>query len=107
MTRATIIGLGLLLGALGAGALSPAFAADPARCLSPAERRIAIADKRAVPLGRALRAARARANGDILRARLCDGQPGLVYQLTVLGRDGKVTHATVDAATGQLLGASR
>ncbi len=83
-----------------------AFAADPTQCLSAVERRAAITEKRAVPLARAVRAARARVNAEIVRARLCQDS-GLVYQLTMLARDGKVVRATVDAVTGQLLGNSR
>jgi len=37
-------------------------------------------------------------------ARLCRGKDGLVYVLTVLGRDGKVARITVDAAKGNLVG---
>jgi len=81
-----------------------ARAADPLRCLSPEQRRAAIANHQAVPLGRAMRAVRGRVGGDIVRARLCEGAGGLVYLLTVLARDGKVTRATVDAASGNLLG---
>ena len=62
-----------------------------------------IASKEAIPLGRAVRAVRARLGGDVVRARLCESEPGLVYRLTVLQRNGKVRLMTVDAANGQLL----
>ena len=94
----------LLLAAVMASTLGNARAADPLRCLSPEQRRAAIANHQAVPLGRAMRALKGRVGGEIVRARLCEGAGGLVYLLTVLARDGKVTHATVDAVSGNLLG---
>jgi uncharacterized membrane protein YkoI len=39
----------------------------------------------------------------VVRARLCESQNGLVYMLTVLARDGKVTRVTVDATSGSVL----
>ncbi|HEX2216234.1 MAG TPA: hypothetical protein VHG27_06015 [Xanthobacteraceae bacterium] len=77
------------------------FAADRLRCLSPKERRAAIVNNQAVPLGRAVRTVRNR--GEVVRARLCESEQGLVYMLTVLSRNGKVTRATIDARNGQLL----
>lgn len=78
--------------------------ADPLRCLSQDQRRAAITNHQAVPLGRAMRAVRGRIAGEVVGARLCEGAGGLVYMLTVLARDGKVTRATVDAVNGNLLG---
>ncbi|BAT61213.1 hypothetical protein GJW-30_1_03770 [Variibacter gotjawalensis] len=101
MARAIVL-VGLAIGGTSFWLGEPAFAADQTKCLSPTERNAAITDKRAVPLGRAARATRGQ--GDMLRAKLCEDAPGLVYRLTILGRDGKVTEATVDASNGQLLG---
>ena len=42
--------------------------------------------------------------GTLVRARLCRGNDGLVYVLTVLARDGKVARLTVDAVKGTLVG---
>jgi uncharacterized membrane protein YkoI len=82
---------------------SPAPAAERLRCLSRNEQRAAIADGRAVPLATASRSMPDRAPGELVRARLCQEGDRLVYQLTVLPRDGKVRHATVDASTGMLV----
>jgi hypothetical protein len=57
-----------------------------------------------VPLAAAMRTARARMPGTVVRARLCRGNDGLVYVLTVLARDGKVARLTVDAVKGTLVG---
>jgi uncharacterized membrane protein YkoI len=95
--------LSWLLPVAGALWVLPALAADPVRCLSPEQRRGAIAAHRALPLAQAIAAVKARAAGEVVRARLCEGSGGLVYMLTVLARDGKVIRATVDAANGNLL----
>ena len=72
-------------------------------CLSPEQRRAAIATRQAIPLGKALRAAKARLGGEVVRARLCKEGKELVYVLTVLAHDGKVTVATVDGTSGALI----
>ena len=84
-------------------AAGEAAAADPQRCLTVQQRREAIAAKKAVPLGRAVRAVRKKVGGEVIGARLCEGENGLVYMLTVLAGSGKVTRAMVDAADGRVL----
>ena len=92
--------VGLLL-----GCVAPASAAERRHCLTPEERNAAIAARKAVPLGRAMRVVRARIGGEVVGARLCRQEPkGLVYVLTVLARNGKVTQARIDAADGHWLG---
>ena len=94
----------LLLGvALGAAVPGAAPAAERKACLSQEERRAVIAARKAVPLARAMRVVKARIAGEVLKARLCRQARGLVYVLTVLAHDGKVTQARVDAADGQWL----
>jgi uncharacterized membrane protein YkoI len=91
--------------ALAAAAL-PAAAADPAACLGQEQRRAAVLSHRAIPLARAAHEARRRTAGaEVVGARLClrDGQ--LVYLLTLLARDGKVTRASVNAASGAIVDA--
>ena len=81
-------------------AAEPAKAQDP-RCLNKEQQRAAIASGKAVRLGVALKAVKRR--GEVVSARLCEGSKGLVYMLTVLARDGKVTRVTVDATSGSVL----
>jgi uncharacterized membrane protein YkoI len=71
-------------------------------CLDQRERR-AEAGK-FITLVAAMRTARTRMPGTVVRARLCRGPDGLVYVLTVLARDGKVARITVDAVKGTLVG---
>lgn len=81
----------------------PAAAGSTAHaCLDQRERH-AEAGK-LIPLAAAMRAARSRMPGTVVRARLCHGPEGLVYVLTVLARDGKVARLTVDALKGTLVG---
>jgi uncharacterized membrane protein YkoI len=85
-----------------AGAAS-AVAGELEGCLSPEQRRAAIAGRQAIPLGRALRAAKAHLGGEVVRARLCKEGNELVYVLTVLAHDGKVTLATIDGTSGAFI----
>jgi uncharacterized membrane protein YkoI len=75
--------------------------AESSRCLNKEQQRAAIASGKAVGLGVAVKAVRRR--GEVVSARLCEGGKGLVYMLTVLARDGKVTRVTVDATSGSVL----
>lgn len=93
---------------------APATAA-PLVCLSKTEQRAVISTGQAVTLataihavrgsvrGSARRSARAKGGREVVRARLCRGSEGLVYVLTVLARDGKVTRTTVDARSGKVV----
>ena len=97
-----------LLVGLAFGCLAPdlAAAAERKACLTPEERNAAIAARKAVPLARAMRVVRSKVAGEVVNARLCRQEKGLVYVLTVLARDGKVTRARVDAADGHWLDGS-
>src|SRR4051812_36564552 len=100
-----IISLVFMLGLMaGPGLPSPAGAADEASpaCLNRAEQRSAVASQKAVPLSAAIKSLRQRGQrGEIVRAALCNRGDKLVYELTLLARNGKVTRSTVDAANGE------
>jgi uncharacterized membrane protein YkoI len=94
------------LSLLAALALPAAAAEVSSRgaCLSKTEQSAAVAAGRAVPLARAIKALREHGKrAEVVRARLCRRGDDLVYMLTLLSRSGKVTLATVDAATGELI----
>ena len=88
---------------------APAFAApdDDRVCLSKAEQRAALSSGQTVTLAAAIRSARGSVRGrgsrEVVKARLCREQNGLVYLLTLLTRDGKVTHTAVDATSGKVV----
>jgi hypothetical protein len=92
--------------ALGQDAANPAPAGPAVAhvCLDQKERRTESESGKVVRLGVAMRAAKTRMAGTVVRARLCHGKDGLVYVLTVLGRDGKVARITVDAVKGSVVG---
>jgi hypothetical protein len=100
--------VGLAAMTVSLGPLSAA-AADrhPRACLTKAEQRAAVAAHRAIPLGQVRNnlnlGNRKGMRGDVIGARLCTGPHGLVYVLTVLARNGKVSRVTVDAATGAVV----
>jgi uncharacterized membrane protein YkoI len=77
---------------------------EPGRCLSRQEQRAKAVARSVVPLSKAVRTARSHASGDLLGAKLCERNGKLVYLLTLLGRDGKVVRATVDAGNGSVIG---
>ena len=117
-SKSLILRAALLAGILAASWAAPGRAADDelarmldefssadqttqSNCLTPSQRRHIAASGKVVPLSKAIRAARARKN-EVVDAKLCKSPKGLVYLLTLLAQDGKVTRATVDAASGLL-----
>ena len=76
---------------------------------SKAEQRAALSGGQTVTLAAAIRSARGSVRGrgarEVVKARLCREEKGLVYLLTVLARDGKVTHTAVDATSGKVVDA--
>ena len=86
---------------LSAAELTASDHAGVSRCLTPAQRRFVAASGKVVPLSKAIRAARAR-RIDVVDAKLCKSPKGLVYLLTLLAHDGKVSRVAVDAASGKL-----
>jgi uncharacterized membrane protein YkoI len=84
--------------------MTPAQAAEAARCLSRDQQRAAIAEGKAVPLASALQTLRRKVPGELVRARLCQEGDRMVYKLILLARDGKVKRAVIDAANGALVG---
>jgi len=88
---------------------APAVAEEQPVCLSKAEQRAAISNGQTVTLAAAIRSVRGTVRGrgarEIVRARLCRESDRLVYLLTVLTRDGKVTHTAVDATSGKVVDA--
>lgn len=91
----------------GTGTVATPLTAVPASdtCLSAADLREAVADKRVIEPVAAIRAARqVIPRAEIQRARLCRHEDALVYLLTALRRDGRFVHVMVDATSGQVIG---
>lgn len=70
-----------------------------AACLAPNEQRALVRSGEVVRPGRVGRAV----DGEVLRLRLCEQNGRLVYQVTVLGRNGRVRQRVVDARSGAAL----
>ena len=102
MLTATLSAVILGVSAPEAAELKPSIKLAEGQCLTPAQRRHVSASGKVISLGKAIRAAKARRT-EVVDARLCKGPKGLVYMLTLLPQDGKVTRATVDAASGTLV----
>jgi uncharacterized membrane protein YkoI len=81
-------------------------AAEPRRCLSGEERRAVVRSHKLVPLAKVISRVRAHYPGDLVAVRLCQEGKHFLYVLTVLPHNGKVVNASVDAATGALVGGS-
>jgi uncharacterized membrane protein YkoI len=78
-----------------------ALAAEVSGCLTKEQRQLVQETGKVVPLAWAKQAVPAH-KGEVVKARLCQRPNGLVYLLTLLARDGKVTHVAVDASSGRL-----
>lgn len=94
----------IAIGAAHGEEARPARAPSGHACLDQKERRAETASGTVVRLAAAIHAAKSRMPGTVVQARLCHGQDGLVYVLTVLARDGKVARIVVDAVKGTLVG---
>jgi uncharacterized membrane protein YkoI len=81
----------------------PHQAAPGQGCFSRQDQRTAVYQGRAIRLGVAMRAIRARDGDELLRAELCRNSSGLVYVLTILSRNGQVSRAVVDARNGAVI----
>jgi hypothetical protein len=83
---------------------NPGHAETEHACLNQKERRTETESGKLIRLSTAMRTARRRMPGTVVRARLCHGRDGLVYVLTVLAHDGKVAQIAVDAVKGTFTG---
>ena len=101
---ATIIFAGLMTvsghGPARAGEPSP----ESGYCLHPGEARSAIAQFRLLDSSEALVKAASRMQADALAGKLCRWSEQFVYEITLLRRDGRVIHISIDAITGKTLG---
>ena len=92
---------------LSVGLVLPSFlgvAPAEARCLSGWEIPEAIAQGRAVePTVAVLAARRVVTEGDLLRGRLCQDGAGLIYEILILRKDGRLVHVTINASSGKVI----
>jgi len=99
-----VLAIAILLAIAGKPVSVSAAEAAAHACLSKAEQRAAVADKKAIPLAKAMQNRREKGHfAELVRARLCRHDDRLVYVLTLLGRSGRVISESVDAANGELI----
>lgn len=72
-------------------------------CLSFSEGRRVLQSSNAISLGSAVQVARNSTPGEIVDYKICQAPSGYSYVLTILGGNGKVSRAWVDALSGKLL----
>jgi len=80
--------------------------AEPARerqCYSTAETRDKIVSLGLSEPFHLMRKAAARAQGEAIQAKLCSWSEDLVYEISLLRRDGRVIRVFFDAKTGQVV----
>ena len=82
---------------------SSGLAIESRHCLTGEEQRAATANGKTVPLAAVIHTLH-RAPKDVIKAQLCQEPDRLIYKLTLLGRDGKVKRAIVDATNGAVVG---
>ena len=70
-------------------------------CLSPAETRAAIQERKLIDPFPMLRNAARSGGAEPLRSRLCRWDDKYVYEMALLRRDGKVVRIYVDAVDGK------
>ena len=71
-------------------------------CLNDSEARNEVQAHKLVSVQNAVTVARERAKGDLLSAHLCRQASGFVYQISILGRNGRVDRLRIDASNGHI-----
>ncbi|KQY26440.1 hypothetical protein ASD38_19530 [Caulobacter sp. Root487D2Y] len=87
---------------LSLAAAAPAWAGDH-KSKDHDAARTALAKGQVLPLTRILAIAEQHAPGDVLKVELEDDDGKLVYEVKVLGRNGRVRELDIDARTGAVL----
>ncbi|MBX3484098.1 PepSY domain-containing protein [Phenylobacterium sp.] len=93
----------LTAAALLALAAVPAAAGDHKKPKGHEAARAALARGEIQPLTKILAAAQARAPGDVIKIELEDEKGRLIYEVKILGRDGRVREIELDARTAAVL----
>jgi uncharacterized membrane protein YkoI len=101
MTRTPIPSL--LAAGLLVLAASPTLAADNHKPKDHEAARAALSRGEILPLSKILALAAARAPGDVIKVELEDEKGRLIYEVKMLGTDGRVREVELDAKTGAVL----
>ena len=71
-------------------------------CLSEAETRLAVEQRKMIPPVRAVEAAQKVDAGESVSMRLCHDDATMIYDIAILRPDGRLVHVLIDAGTGGL-----
>jgi uncharacterized membrane protein YkoI len=96
-----------LVVALNLAAAIPAAAAAPAQdreCYSAAQTRERITARKLAEPFRLMSSSASRFQAEAIGVKLCRWKQQLVYEISLLRRDGRVIHVFVNAANGQMIG---
>ena len=77
---------------------------QPLACVPPGRARELFFEKKLVPPFRIMRQAAVQSGSESIDIQLCWFHGSLVYDVTLLGREGRLVHRLIAAATGEPLG---
>jgi uncharacterized membrane protein YkoI len=97
-----VAALGLALTNIGASAAEAEAHLKPV-CFNAAETREEVKTHKLLEPFMALKTAAAQRQAEPLSARLCRADEKLIYEITLLHRDGRVAHVEMDADSGKLI----
>jgi len=100
MNRTALIGALLVAGSGAAWCQDRPEEPQPLACVSHAETRALFFEKKLVPPFKVMHAAAVLSQAEAIDIQLCRFQATLVYDVTLLSRDGRVVHRLFAAATG-------
>jgi hypothetical protein len=105
MMRAALFGA-VLASRVGAAAAQPLPPDEPQPllCVGPGKARRLVLDQNLVPPIRAMRQAAAASGAEPIDIQLCWFHGALVYDVTLLDRNGPMTHRLMSGMTGAPLG---
>lgn len=93
----------VLSGLAHGGEADPHAAVARPQCLNAADTREQVKARKLIEPYAALKSAAQQRKAEALSARLCVNGDAYVYEITLLHRDGRLTHVEVEADTGKLI----
>ena len=102
--RAAVLILATACVAARAAEAEPHAAAPKPLCLTASETRDEVKAHKLLEPFAALKYAAQQRKAEALSAKLCHAGDEFIYEITLLHRDGRLTHVQMEAGTGKLIG---